>query len=225
MPGLQITFLCFHGRGQTPTVFAQLLKNTRTIFEKKYKCIFRFIRGHYKQKEKGFGWYEYGHGRTNTDGVIRHDVHSTHIDDLIFEYQNKPLFLIGFSEGAAYANEVALTYSLSGNNPVLGVLSMAPSFHMGYLPPHYSKHTTTHSMDRTCSQRGSEHGGEGVYKCDTPVVLVISPSDKNVPMKQSKRWGRYFECLDVHLNNKGHRVHIPLNVRDTMITIIDQRRN
>jgi predicted esterase len=175
-------------------VFAKLLQNTRRIFEKKYNCTFEFITGHYKLKEKGFAWYK-------GDGDGRYRDNEEVMADYFFHIQNKKnVLLVGFSEGAMYAIDLALRYRLTDKNPIIGVVSIAPPFSRDMLPP---------DMKRSS------------HICDIPIVMVGSYADEHVAFYKSQKWLPYFTTSFLHTNEKGHKVHIPLEVRRDMMRILD----
>jgi len=104
------------------------------------------------------------------------------------------VILLGFSEGAMYALDIALKYS--ADKKIVGVISIAPP---------YSTNVVSKS------------------NCDLSSILIVSKYDQNVLMKESLKWKRHFNNMIVHETNKGHKVHYPAVIKDEIIKMMDSK--
>jgi len=196
-------FVCFHGCGQTDIIFRQLLKNFEPRMNKlhknnsneliKHTCTFEYIRGNHALKEGGFSWYR----DESKKGVykINKQEREKRLLNTFSSLKNKEnVILIGFSEGAMYVLDLAMKYYNDKNNSIIGVVALSPPYSIDVL-----------SNDI----------------CETPCIIVTSEKDKNVSMKESMKWIKHYTNNIIHRNDKGHKVHLPLNIRDDIIKIMD----
>lgn len=190
----KFNIFCFHGCGQTPQVFKQLLKNLETKITKKYDCTFHYFQGNYKLPDKGFAWYKdkstkYGYFINKFER--KKDIAST--NKKIEEHTN--VILLGFSEGAMYAMDLALNFGDKSN--IIGIVGLAPPYSIDVL------------------------NKKGDNKSELPGVMIVSSQDKNVKKKESEKWERHFSNLKKHETDKGHKVHLSAAVRDDIMKILD----
>lgn len=189
----KINFICFHGCGQTNVVFKQLLKNLESKIKKKYDADFHYIQGNFKLKDKGYSWYK--ENTKNGEYRVNLQEREKQLGLSYFNLQNKTnVILIGFSEGGMYVLDMAMKFCNNENNPIIGVISIAPPY------------STDIKYD---------------YQCNIPGMIIVSPQDKNIYVKNSIKWLKHFTNLTKEITDKGHKVHFPLFIRDRIMKLID----
>ena len=176
---MKFNFYCFHGCGQTPEVFKQLLKNLEknAITKHKLDCDFHYVKGNFKLKEKGYSWYKEPNKRGGGGYRVDLKTRENKLSKTFSEIKTKTnVMLLGFSEGAMYALDLAMKYSVHKESPIIGVVAIAPPF----------------SPDAIAK-----------YKCHLPGVLIVSDNDFNVSKKESEKWEKHFLNLIKHTNNNS----------------------
>lgn len=183
-------FFCFHGCGQTPFVFQQLLKNLEKNAKTKHKfdCEFYYVQGNFKLKENGYSWYKESNGKID---LQEREINLSKTFSLIKNSTN--VILVGFSEGALYILDLTLKYFKNKVSPIIGLLSIAPP---------YSIYNKINDI------------------CNIPGILIVSDKDENVPKKESEKWMKHFTNLIKYTNNKGHKIYLPLNIRDEIMKLL-----
>jgi len=106
----------------------------------------------------------------------------------------QPIILLGFSQGAMFACDLAYRYKDDPDCPFIGVVAIAP--------PYFS------------SWRVSD-----LVPCQVPLVLVTSPQDKNVSAKESQKWWAHFTTTHHYESQKGHKTHFPAELRNLVYSV------
>lgn len=190
-----LTVWCFHGCGQNPVVFQRLTSALRQRAPPEWT--FEYPQGFYPLKSSGHSWY------TNTDSksVYREPRSHPHMKKLYARMvtSERRVLLLGFSEGAMLACDLALRFSKERTSPLVGVVALAPSFFNKWQSDIVSPLT---------------------------LLLVTSPSDMNVRPKESQKWWNYFSTTQHFETYKGHKVHFPSALRKLIFqTFVTEKQN
>lgn len=216
-PPTTILVYTFHGRGQTKDVISSLLSPLTKKLGSRIPCEVHSRDGFYPvapdnraakgRSRGGFTWYKY----TDPDQMPRHELVTSGTDaDHMREFiasvriaseklNNAPVLLVGFSEGASFALDMAMHMD-DGNDecPVVGVIAISPA------APHASTPLTT------------------VVSDSIDVMITTDKKDKCVPPAHSRRWIRNFpHARVVQVDEGGHRVPQRATAQTTMLEFLE----
>jgi predicted esterase len=201
LPSQEVHVVCFHGRGQTMDGFSDLLKT----FRKKAKSrglpwVFHHRQGFFParvlgsggrgNKYSGYGWYDTdsktGDMLPLSDKFLKHK-HDCfeHLVRFSEGHNDALIILLGFSEGAAFALDMAHTYCERANSPFIGVIAVAPPS-----LPHFPNDSV--SMARPCREMKT--------------LIFGSKQDKCVPLRQCTKWAKWFPSSEVLTSDMGHKI-------------------
>lgn len=168
-----VKIVCFHGRGQDPIIFKSLLKSLQNNLK---TCEWFYITGKYSIDD-GYGWYS---SKKDEKDRIKD------IEELKDIVSNN--ILLGFSEGACFALDLAQFY------PVKGVIALSPSY-----------------LSNICSGVMTENP---IILITSINDLKIS---KQYAKKWRKYIKEKEHNLVEISHTKGHKIYLPKETRDIII--------
>jgi predicted esterase len=174
-------YVCFHGRGQTADMFKSLTKSLSRTTMTLGDNIWVYMQGKYpvvNDNDNGWAWYD--DNKTRENDLID-------VSNIISKY--KLIVLMGFSEGAQFALELAYICQ-----NIKGVVAISPSFDSKFI----SKNKicvpviliTSHREDKI-----SKKYAEKWKKCIDSA------------------------CLTQIDHDKGHKVYLPANTRNVITNL------